>query len=138
MAFDAVGVGVEHEAAFIEAFHQHHSRVRHTVRSDRRQRHSVRIDRLGALRLGKPCGKKPGRLTGFRSEPFISTIRAFGIPSGPTVANAIASGLTGSERFASANHAAKSLAGSPASDLSLSSAPFARSAYRPVRPSPTP
>jgi hypothetical protein len=65
VALDAVGVGVEHEAALIEAFQQNHASVRQAVGIDGRERHGVGIVRLGALGLGKPCRKQPPRLVGF-------------------------------------------------------------------------
>ena len=64
MAFDAAEVGVEHEAALIEALQQHHPHIGQAVGIDGRERHGVGVDRFGALGLGKPSRKQPQRLVG--------------------------------------------------------------------------
>ncbi len=65
MALDAVGIGVEHEAALIEALQQHHPRIGQPVGIDGGKRHGVRIDRLGAPGFREPGGKQAQWLVGF-------------------------------------------------------------------------
>ena len=65
MTLHAVEIGVEDEAALIETLQQHHPRIGQPVGIDGGERHGVRIDRLGALGLGKPRRKQPERLVGF-------------------------------------------------------------------------
>ena len=64
VALHAVEVGVEHEAALVEALQQHHARIGQPVGIDGRERHGFGIDRLGALGLGEPGREQPQRLVG--------------------------------------------------------------------------
>ena len=60
----AAEVGIEHEAALIEAFEQHHAHIGQAVGIDGRHRHGVGIDRLGALGFGEPGGEQAHGLVG--------------------------------------------------------------------------
>ena len=50
----ALLVGVEDEAAFVEALEQHHAHIRQAVGPDGCQRHRVGIGGLAPARVGKP------------------------------------------------------------------------------------
>jgi hypothetical protein len=63
-AFLAGFVGIEHEAALVEALEQHHPHVGQPVGIDGRERHRLRVVRLGSPGLLEPVCEQAERLVG--------------------------------------------------------------------------
>jgi len=62
----AFEIRVEHEAAVIDAFQQHHAHIRQAIFVHRGESHRVRIVDLGSRRILQPFGKKRERFIFFR------------------------------------------------------------------------
>ena len=62
IALLAFEIGVENKTARIMTFQQHHARIGHAIRADRRQRHRIGVVRLAFGGLLQPIGKSGNRV----------------------------------------------------------------------------